>query len=191
MFKLIEPNDQSSNEALIAPFLETLQNDHALSFLSQHYENATFMLTMDEVKGVHGGALLIKKKLSALHPSLKKSMSSFASEDGQVWVCTVSLSINTEILTYNFETFCNVFYRELYKTLHTFGQKEKINFLCVTLGPGEYLCTEVIGLWPYVMEISPRDSLDSLFHGILSLTKIQPSVHLNLSLSSQANQLAA
>jgi len=191
MFKLIEPNDQHSNKALITPFLNTLKNDPVLSFFSQHPDQATFIMMADETKGIHGGALLIKKRLITLHPSLKKNMTSFASKDGYVWVCTASLSIEMDALAYNFETFCNVFYRELYKTLHQFGQKEETNFLCVMLEAGEYLCTEVIGLWPYVMEIRPQDSSDGLFHGILSLTKSQPYTHINPSLPSYANQLAA
>lgn len=191
MFKLIEPNNQHSNESLITPFLMTLQNDPVLRFFSQHPDQATFIITSDEAKGIYGGALLSKKRLATLHPSLKKSMASFASEDGYVWMCTVSLSIKTDVLAYNFEAFCNVFYRELYNTLHQFGQKEEINFLGVVLEPGEYLCTEVIGLWPYVMEIRPQDSSDGLFHGILSLPKNQPYMCIKPSLPSYTNQLAA
>ncbi|OJW47944.1 MAG: hypothetical protein BGO67_08725 [Alphaproteobacteria bacterium 41-28] len=44
----------------------------------------------------------------------------------------------------------------------------------MTLEPGEYLCTEAIGLWPYVLKVRFQDSSDGLFHGILSLTHKTP-----------------
>ena len=47
--------------------------------------------------------------------------------------------------------------------------KKKIDFLYMVREPGEYFCTEAIGFWPYVFEVRPCESLDGLFHGILSL----------------------
>ncbi|MBY0293035.1 MAG: hypothetical protein K2W92_07105 [Alphaproteobacteria bacterium] len=68
----------------------------------------------------------------------------------------------------HFEFFFETFYRNLYKKLVEFGTKEKTDFLYMMLEPGEYLCTEVMGCWPYVFEVKPHESTSGLFHGVLS-----------------------
>lgn len=36
-----------------------------------------------------------------------------------------------------------------------------------------------MSFWPYVVEIKPHESLDGLFHGVLSLTENQPRSRWN------------
>ncbi len=125
-----------------------------------------FILTEDSSESIFGGAALYKSQLPHLHKNVQKAIFSLA-QGGEVWTCTVSLFLNND---FNMEQTCQVFYANLYQKLLEFGRQEKINYLYVILEPGEYLSTEAMGFWPYVLEIRPQDSNDGLFHGILSLT---------------------
>lgn len=65
------------------------------------------------------------------------------------------------------------FYRELYEGFVEFGRIKGIGFLIMKLSPKVYNSTKIYGLWPYVVELKPDNSLDGLFHGILPLTGSQ------------------
>ena len=57
----------------------------------------------------------------------------------------------------------------------------------------EYLCTEAIGFWPYVIEVRPQDSFDGLFHGVLFLTPnpSQATLKISETLHTKTTKLAA
>ncbi|MBY0292588.1 MAG: hypothetical protein K2W92_04795 [Alphaproteobacteria bacterium] len=171
MFRLIAPKKCHEQESRIGSFFNRVKNPHIPEFFLKNHTNATFILTQNECKGIYGGAVLLKQSFSSLHKSIQKSLVSFTSATSEMWTCTIFLHLEDDHLSVNFESLCKSFYQNLYKTLADFGLKENIGFLCLTLLPGEYLCTEAIGFWPYVVEVRPQDSLDGLFHGIVSLAK--------------------
>jgi hypothetical protein len=141
--------------------------------------------------GFCGGALLLKKRLLPFQRNVGSQKSLFPFQKGEIWTCTLKLHIDNSTL--DFESFSKEFYHNLYEKLVAFGREVGTDFLYMVLDPGEYLCTEVIGFWPYVVEIRPQESMDGLFHGVLSLSKT-PS-HLMTRpfdiLSSNAIKLAA
>lgn len=169
MFQLFEKTVHSFHTPLIDSFLKILKNNNSLSPHFSHNNSAKFLLTENPTTGIFGGALLLKQKIGSLHKDIRKNLASFC-PDNEVWTCAIALYMGNGA---NVELVCKNFYTELYESLLEFSLTEKINFLCMTLDPGEYLCTEAIGFWPYVVEIRPQESSDGLFHGILSLSYSQ------------------
>lgn len=192
MFDVILPKNHPYQNPLKDSFLEIIKKNQTLNYVFRDQKNATFILTQDPLNGFYGGALLLKQKLSFLHKDIRKSLFSQSSQKQEIWTGNVSLYM-THDLPAHFESLCKSFYQNLYAQLVEFGIKEKISFLCVTLEPGEYLCTEAIGLWPYVVEVRPQDSSDGLFHGILSLTHkpSQATFKIMETLHTKTTKLAA
>jgi hypothetical protein len=174
MFITVPPLHHASHKAFIDPFLSFIKADSRLRQSFWNHKKATFILTQDETKGVYGGALLRKARLDLVRRNLGKDMAYFIPKTGEMWTCTVCIqaTINDYILQY--DTLCASFYRQLYEKLTEFCMKERTTYLWMILLPVEYLSTEHLGFWPYVFQVRPQDSLDGLFHGILSLT-INPS----------------
>jgi hypothetical protein len=167
MFTVIKPKHHHTHTSLIHLFLAPIKKNSELNTAFSNVSKSTFILMQDNDKGIYGGAILLKNKISSLHRLLSKHVLSSAT--GDVWTCSAYLHLDNEKLFQDFEDFCIFFYRELYKKLKEFGEKEGVNYIYVKLNPGEYFCTEVLGSWSYVFEIKPHESRDGLFHGVLSL----------------------
>ncbi len=181
MFMIIDPQNHCFYKPKIDHFIELMKRYYQRDLSLSDQNSSTFIIAEDETRGVYGGALLAQKKVRLLSEKLRKKIDCLISQDQWVWTCTVFLHIQNDdplSTTDNFEPFCWDFYRTLYKQLTEFGEKVNTGFLCMTLDSGEYLCTEEMGLWPYVIEIKPQESSDRLFHGILSLTGIQYESYL-------------
>lgn len=193
MFKLIEPKDQRFNKVLVNSFLEIVKANQVLSRSFQDHKNATLIVTNDATRGICGGALLLKQGPVALYKKIGKKMNTFAPPQGETWSCTVYLHMEKRAFAADFESFCKSFYHQLYEKLVEFGANKGTGYLCMMLEPGEYLCTEVMGLWPYVLEVRPQESLDGLFHGVLSVSMRQPNTQKSAweRLPSQGKKLAA
>jgi hypothetical protein len=171
MFMTIEPKDHHFHRLLLNSFLELIKKNSVLSHSFQNHKEATFINFQDKKKMIFGGALLLKQKVTALHKKIGERITKLASKKGEIWTCTLCLQLENDKYPADFESVCETIYRDIYKKLAEFGIQKKIDYLCMVLEPGEHLCTEAIGAWPYVFELSSRDSLDNLFHGILSLTR--------------------
>lgn len=169
MFKLIKPSDQSSHKDLIRPILEVVRDNPSLSCSFKDTEKATFIVFQDEMERNYGGAILLRKKVSSLQKKIERKVRNFASKDGEIWVSTLCLCIEHQNLSASSEFFYETFYRSFYKQLIEFGTKEQIKFISMILEPGEHLCTEVFGMWPYLFDANPYEALSGLFHGVLSL----------------------
>ena len=167
MFTVIEPKRHHHHKPLINLFLDPIKNNRELNKAFSKVKQSTFIVMQDEDKGIYGGGILLKNKISSLHRLLSKLV--LSSVTGEVWTCSAYLHLDNENLFLDFEDFCTSFYKNLYKEIKQFGAKEVVNYLYVKLIPGEYFCTEVLGSWPYVFEIKPHESNDGLFHGVLSL----------------------
>jgi hypothetical protein len=193
MFKVIEPRDLDLHKISIDPLLKSIQENAALRRSFPNYKNATFIIAKDVFSGIQGGAVLTKKKFKGLLRKGPENKNSFLPYQDESWMCTLSLYLDRLNLNVDFEPFYKSFYLSLYKELIVFGEKNKIKSMYVTLTPGEYFYTEAIGFWPYIIEVRPHESLDGLFHGILSLANKYPKTYKKAweSLSSQAGKLAA
>jgi hypothetical protein len=193
MFITIPPKHLDSHKILIDPFISIIKDNPQLRHSFGNHKKATFILMQDEAKGIYGGALLQKERLNIVRRNLGKDMSYFIPKTGEVWTCTVCIQakINDYILQY--DSFCALFYRQLYEKLTEFGMEERTSFLWMILLPVEYLSTEHLGFWPYVYQVRPQDSLDGLFHGILSLTHkpSQGTLKIMETLHEKTTKLAA
>ncbi len=167
MFQVIEPKDHDDHKPLTHLFLESIHNNQELKKAFSQTKQATYILMQHEAKGIYGGAILLKNKISSLHTLLSKHI--LSSLKGEVWTCNAYLHLDNEKLFPDFEAFCALFYRDLYMRMREFGEHKGIKYLYVKLIPGEYFCTEVLGSWLYVFELKPQESNDGLFHGVLSL----------------------
>lgn len=173
MFSIIEPKDYLFNKSLVDPLLEVIKCHSSLSSNFENHKDATFLVVKDEPRGIYAGALLIKKSLASLYKTVGKNIHKLAFHNENVWTCTLSIQMAENEASPRYEYFCKNFYRNLYEKLLEFGIKEKVDFLWVTLEPVEHLSTELIGSWAYDAKVSPKHSLDGLFHGILPLTRSQ------------------
>jgi hypothetical protein len=170
MFTIIEPKDHYLYKTEVELFSGLIKERVILHYSFQDHKRATFIAIKDQSNGIFGGAILLKQRVGTLHQKVDKHLSTLAPKNGEVWTCSVLLHGENHSLSQN-ESFCILFYQKLYQQLVAFGIKEQMDFLCLILEPGEYLCTEVIGSWPYVFEVKPHESRDGLFHGILSLER--------------------
>jgi hypothetical protein len=167
MFHVYEPNEHYLCRDLINPFLKDLP-EGVLLFPSD-LPQATFILLPEEVKPIKGGALLVKRKMGFLHPTLKAKLEARFPLMQDVWTGTICLQLPDDITGRDFDSICKIFYRMIYEDLVAFGIKERTSFVCLTLTSIEQLSTEVMGFWPYVLGVRADESSDGLFHGILSL----------------------
>ncbi|MBS0271847.1 MAG: hypothetical protein JSR85_04290 [Proteobacteria bacterium] len=177
MFTLIEPNDHRLYPMLLDSTQEFFKGHPTLKESFQDLTNATFIVHTNESQRVCGGALLLKQNASVLHKKVQKSIDAFALKKKEVWTCTLFLQEENNYFACHTEFFFDIYYRNLYKKIIDFGTNEKADFLYMTLVPGEYLCTEIMGCWPYVFEIKPQESSSGLFHGVLSFKRNSPKNH--------------
>ncbi len=193
MFETIDPSQHSSNTGLLEVFCEKIAKNKILSQFFQNREDSTFLLMNEESKGIFGGAFLVKNRMSSFEKRIRENMPAATRQAKEAWTCTVYLHLENENVFTDFECFSKKFYVELYQKLSEFGHKEGIDYLSIVLIPGEYLCTEVLGFWPYVVEVRPSESGDGLFHGILSLLKSRPKPNPKTweAYLSEYNRLAA
>lgn len=198
MLTLIEPKDHCFSKSRIDIFTELMKKYYHIDLSISVQNNSTFIIAEDQESGVYGGAQLHEKRVRSLPDKIRERIECFLPQDEMVWNCTVFLHLENEDTLSSiddFEPFCWTFYRKLYDKLVEFGAKMGTGFLCMTLDPGEYLCTEDMGLWPYVLEVKTQESSDRLYHGILSLTGTQYETYKKkwkaLDLSSQAMNLYA
>ena len=174
MFITIPPKSHDLHSDSITLFEKLFDNNPNLNIPFQDKEKATYLIENNVVDGYVGGALLVKSKVSSLHRKMGcRNMALSCHKEG-MWTCSISLQIQNA--AFDFEIMGKIFYQRLYKELVKFGKANNVSFLYLILDPGEYLCTEVVGFWPYVIENRPQGSMDGLFHGLLSLTKEQPVV---------------
>ena len=167
IFKLINPSSVPTN--LVDLFIQLIKKDPELNDFFGDFHNTTFILTHDKSKEIYGGALLQKKKITSLPLKMRKALKSFSLPEGNIWTCTICFQLKNNNFPPEFEVYFKDLYQDFYEMLSDFGNKEKTSILYMRLQPGEYLCSEAIGIWPYRLEIRPTESDDRFFHAILPL----------------------
>ena len=171
MFDFIPPTDHDSFRERINNFLKDLKTHNSdLYGTIKPKSKATFILAQENSYQIEGGAILFQQKPSSLHTEVQGYIKDNGHLSESVWAGTLYLHFEDEIQGHIFESLCKVFYQYLYESLLTFGVQEQTSFLCLTLDPCEHLSTELIGLWPYKVQVRHRESPDGLFHGVLALT---------------------
>lgn len=169
IFTVIEPDSVCFNNDLVNPFTKLVKEDFKLREFFEDSAAKSFILTQDKKREIYGGALLYKKKLNFLPSKISKELKSFSFPEGNIWACTLCFHLKNNNFPSEFEVYFKDLYKNLYEELSQFGAKEKTSILYMILQPAEYLCSEVLGLWPYRLEIRPMESSDRLFHGVLPL----------------------
>jgi len=187
MFTVVSPKNHALHQGSIHLFQKALENNQNLIPFFQNADEPIYLLESHKDEGYVGGALLMK--LFPFLRTLGNQKITFPTQATEIWVSTIGLYIQNP--TFDFEAKGKTFYKHLYQELLDFGATHKINFLYLLLDPGEYLCTEALGFWPYVIEIRPQDSLDGLFHGLLSLKRELPTFKQTLQKPMTTDRLAA
>jgi hypothetical protein len=171
MFKTINAHEHRFYKSLIEPFLKKLKTQNSSHYDSfSDFKNANFILAYENPDRINGGAVLQQRKEATLHPQIRERLDAFISPNQDVWVGTIALELKSWISGQEYECFSKIFYRKLYDALVSFGQQEKTGFLCLSLPAPEYISTDLLEYWPYVLTIRPKDSKNGLFHSVLALS---------------------
>lgn len=168
MFKIIEPQRQCYYRSHIDLFMGLMQLQQSLYFSPEEKSQATFIIAEEEEGEIYGGAFLHRKRVKDLHLKIRSLLSTFIPDEKWVWECTFFLEPYGLSSAADRPQFMEVFYRDLLEKLREFGSKKNSGFLCLTLNPIECLRIKKKIFWPWILEISPQESLDKLFHGIIS-----------------------
>jgi hypothetical protein len=133
----------------------------------------TFIIAYGEGKKILGGACLVKKNLIDIQDEVKELLTPPTFRQDYVWECStiyVDVSRTYPRSSHRPEELLRSFYQGLYAECVAFGRRQDTNFIIMKLLDEGYIATKELGLWPYVVEIKPKNSSDGLFHGILPLT---------------------
>ena len=173
MIKIIEPKHHRFYETSIELFLELVKRDEekknrAPLFTPEELARSTFIIVEDKHWGISGGAILCQRPIQTLQPSIKNIMSTFLPYQQQMWVG--SLYFNREAHHGNNHILNPLFYYDFLESLVLFGIKKDVSALSLILSPQECFHTKSKGLWPYLFALTPQNSFDGLFHGVLPLT---------------------
>jgi len=184
MFLEIPPVLQGKHESLLRPVFEWFDDKPLLqnvfdgiskeTFSKRSPLKGTFLVFSHNEKKLLGGVYLLNQQFSSIYPRIDPLTRKVLSPHSKLWVGTVFLCAEEHGFSKEYEFICKTFYKTLYQKLHEFGQRENINYLYMILEPGESLCTEVLGAWPYVHQVTLDESSKGLSHHVLSLTKSAP-----------------
>src|SRR3989338_3482088 len=161
MFKIINTHENRFDKELVDPFLKELKAHHVdlLDAFPEH-PKAAYILAKENPDRINGGALLVQRKEETLLPQIRECLDAFIPPNQEVWVGTIALEVKSGISGQDFQCFSKIFYRKLYESFITFGRQEKTTFLCLNLKPCEYLATDHLEYWPYMLTIRPKESKD-------------------------------
>jgi hypothetical protein len=190
MLKIIEPSShekyQSEIDALISIFKHTLPKDFKFSLEEQ--AKSTYILAKDAHYGTYGGAILCKKPFCAFDDQIGRVLTLLHSHRRKTWsvqFCTY-LPDCDRLSRQDRVNLFREFYVKLYKKLMVFGKHHKTSFLVVSLSHVDYVTTNLIRDWPYILEVLPDGDYFPFFHGILD---IRPGNHEEiLSIKYRPNQ---
>ena len=177
MFNVINPCEHHLYKSSIYSFLQDLHTAMSLEQI-QDLTNAVYVLIGGEVKEFQGGMLLLKQPLETVPPEIGTYLRALCPQYKsctEIWTGRVAFQVSQDISGGDYERLSKLLYRALYQDLVAFSIKENTPFLCLTLPLVEHLSIDMLGLWPYLLKVSPHESSDGLFHGILSLTRTTPS----------------
>jgi hypothetical protein len=171
MLTIIEPKEHHLHQSKIDSLLSLLKIYQGFTPSSEKTENATFIVGEDKKQGVYGGAIVYSQNVRTLYHKLATPLLEFFPEKEQIWCVRFCFCADQDDRVLILETLelCEDFYVDLYKILVKLGQKKRTPFFALTLPHKEYRNTVTYGDWSYFLEVSPSDSSDYRFHGLLAL----------------------
>ncbi|MBP9692994.1 MAG: hypothetical protein KBD90_06700 [Alphaproteobacteria bacterium] len=193
MFTIIESNASSSyqpkshehHKSEIKTLLQLLKSYQRFELPEEERPKASFLIADNRKNGIYGGALLYPQSITStdflstftsstkqdnLLYSIENIFSLFGTEVENIWAARVCLRVSDKTFPLTSELFeyHESFYEELFKYFCTFGKREGVEHLALTLQARDHNNTKTYG-WPYVFEITSKESIDRLFHGFLAL----------------------
>ena len=169
MFKIIEPHRQCYYRTRLDLFVGLMKFQQRFFLSREEQSQATFILAEDEEEDVYGGAILYWKSTQELHPQIRRTILTFCPYEEKILECTFFLKSERLSHIREREFFMKMFYRNLLEKLIEVGREHGVYFLCLTLNPIESFRMRKESFWPWIVELTPPESLDGLFYGILSL----------------------
>lgn len=183
-FNIIESEQHILGNHLIDVMVKKMRFFQKKNERMERKNEAIFIIAEGKEGGLLGGACLLKKELHAIHGDIRELVATLSFPDGHVWECS---SIYVETLpTYSLQDipeskcFAQHFYRELYEKFVEFGKAKNTGFVIMRITAEIYAATKEFGLWPYVVELKPQNSVDGYFHGVLPLTGNQYESYLKM-----------
>lgn len=190
MFKIIDSHEHQDYIPVIKSFLQGLHPNESLEELFYELDDATFILALDEEAEIRGGAILLQKEVFAFPETIRNKLPKCVVQEGMVWTCAVSLDSSEDCFSPEYEAKFKKFYRDLYEEIASFGAENNLNYVCMAQEPGEDLCTEVIGSWPYVLKIAGNNARDNLSYAVLHLKKRYAEISGRSSWKTIASQVS-
>ncbi len=171
-FDSIESEKGIYENQLIYLIIKNMNCFQEEKMFTEDQNNAVF-ITAEGRKGEgQGGVCLLKKELKDVQEDVREFVTTL-SPRGYVWECSdvyfEALSKKSDLEASALDRISQCFYRGLYEELAKFGRLKGVGFLIMKLDSEVYISTKTFGLWPYVVELKPKNSPDKLFHGILPL----------------------
>jgi hypothetical protein len=174
-FDILESEKEIFEKQLIDLVTKQMSCFQGIKIFSEDQKGSIFIIA-GERESLKGGACLVRRRLNNIQEDVRELVTTLPLQN-YVWECsTVCLETpyghsapETSELRYSYHSF----YRGLYEGFVEFGRIKGVGFLIMKLSPEVYDSTKEFGLWPYVVELKPDNSLDGLFHGILPLTGSQ------------------
>ncbi|MBX9620682.1 MAG: hypothetical protein K2X28_01390 [Alphaproteobacteria bacterium] len=172
MLNIIEPRDHHLHTSKISSLLNFLKIYQKFSLLPEEKEAATFIIAENEKFGVYGGAVVYLQDVKRLYHKLAAPLLEFLPKKEQIWCVRLCFNAdqNDRVLILETLALCEDFYVNLYKILCALGQKKRTPYFALTLRTQDHQNTLNYGRWSYLLGISPYDSSDYHFHGLLALS---------------------
>lgn len=180
MFRIIEPKDYKNNKARIDLLRELIDQQQNIELFEEDYSHTTFVV--EEAKNdIWIGGFLALRESRNLPESIKRKFDCLYSPCHKVWYGAFFSKLKSEYFLESSsrtrKALCDIyrilyedFYRSLYQKLIDFGKKQNIRVLTLTLPSTDYLYIDEVHSWPFMSTITPQESLDGDFHGVVSLS---------------------
>lgn len=192
MFRIIEPKDHCFYKEQINLLRELMRKQQGIEVYEEDSPHTTFFIEKSKNDIWMGGFLALREARN-LPESIKRKFGCLYKPHQQVWYGAFFSQLKGE---YFLESFSRTrralsdiyrilyedFYKSLYQELIDFGKKQKIRVITITLPPHDYLNIDEIRSWPFLSALTPGESLDGYFHGVLSVPQ-------NLSQLSQGSPI--
>ena len=172
MLNIIEPRDHHLHTSKISSLLSLLKIYQKFSLFPEEKEAATFIIAENEKLGVYGGAVIYLQSVKTLYHKLATPLLEFFPKKDRIWCVRLCFCADQDERVLILETLklCEDFYVSLHKILGELSQKKKVDYFALTLRSQDYQDTLTYGHWSYLLGVSPYDSSDYRFHGLLALS---------------------
>lgn len=193
MFRIIEPKDHSFYKEQINLLRELMSKQQGIKVCEEDTSHTTFFIEKSKNDIWIGGFLSLRESRN-IPKSIKGKFDCLYKPHQQVWYGAFfsqlkgeyfleSFSRTRRALSDIYRVLYEDFYKSLYQELIDFGKKQNIKVITLTLPPHDYLHIEEVRSWPFLSVLTPGESLDGYFHGVLSIPQ-------NLSQLSQGSPIA-